>query len=208
MSETNSLLLHALLLLLVVGSIVGLLVGVAMVLWPTWLMRVNRRANQWIPTRQFDRLLEQDIKVDPWFYRHHRISGSVLLAGAIFLLYFAIVRVNKAGILGGLTNAYTISPVISAVLLDAVVLSMVLGASFAAIISLFLLVRPSMMRGFEQSANQWLSLRRVLKPLEISRSGIDEYVFQNIQIAGILLLFGSLYTLVGVILWLSRGSVI
>ncbi|MES1981505.1 MAG: hypothetical protein V4443_03410 [Pseudomonadota bacterium] len=208
MSLTNSLLLHALLMLLVVGSIAGLVVGVAMVLYPAWLMRVNRRANQWITTRQIDRVLEQAIKVDRWFYRHHRISGALLLGGAVFLIYFVIVRLNKAGILSGLAKAYAISPAISAVLLDTVVLSMVLGAAFAAIISLFLLVRPSMLRGFEQSANRWLSLRQVLKPLEVSRSGMDEYVFQNIQIAGVLLLLGSLYALAGVTLWLSRsGSV-
>ena len=87
-------------------------------------------------------------------------------------------------------------------LLDSAVLSILLGAAFTLIISLFLLIRPSMLRGFEQGANQWISLRQALKPFEISRVGVDEYVFQNVQLAGVLLLFGSLYTLVGLTHWL------
>jgi len=208
MSLTNSLLLHALLLLLAVGGIAGLLTGAALVLWPAWLMQVNKLANQWIPTRQVDRLLEQAIKVDRWFYRHHRISGGALLAGAIFLVYFVIALLNKGSVVSGLSKAYAISPVISEILLDTVALSMLLGAAFTAIISLFLLSRPSMLRGFEQGANQWLSLRRVLKPFEVSRSGMDEYVFQNVQIVGILLLSGSLYILAAVTFWLSHGSAV
>jgi hypothetical protein len=88
------------------------------------------------------------------------------------------------------------------VLLDSTVLSILLGATFALIISLFLLIRPSMLRGFEQGANQWISLRLVLSPFEISRVGVDEYMFQNVQMAGVLLLFGSLYILVGLTTWL------
>ena len=203
MSLVNTLLLHALLLFLVAGSIAGLVAGAALVLRPAWLLRVSTHTNRWVATRQIDRLLEQAIKVDRWFYRHHRVSGMLLLTGALFLIYFFIARFDRPAIFAGLLSAYPISPMMIGVLLDTVVLSILLGAAFTSIISLFLLYRPSMLKGFEQGANQWFSLRRALKPFEIARSGMDEYVLQNVQMTGVLLLLGSMYTLAGVTIWLS-----
>jgi len=203
MSLANTMLLHAWLLFLMVGSIAGLLAGVALIIHPSWLLHTNRHANRWVATRQIDRMLEQAIKMDRWFYRHHRISGILLLAGAVFLIYFFTARFDRLATLAGLSRIFLLTPTITGVLLDSVVLSILLGAAFTSIISLFLLSRPSMLRGFEQGANQWLSLRRAIKPLEMARPGMDDYVFRNVQIVGALLLLGSLYTLAGVTVWLN-----
>ena len=202
MSIINKLVFHMLLLFLVVGSIAGLFMGAALVMRPTWLLHASRRANRWIATRRIDSMLERIIKVDRWFYRHHRITGMLLLAGAVFLVYFFTARLDKPRILAGMSRAFSTPPALTDVLLDSTVLSILLGATFTIIISLFLLIRPSLLRGFEQGANQWVSLRRALKMFEISRVGVDEYIFQNVQMAGVLLLLGSLYTLAGLTAWL------
>jgi hypothetical protein len=55
--------------------------------------------------------------------------------------------------------------------------------------------RPSLLRGFEETANQWLSLRRAMKPMEIQRDNMDRYVQRYARQVGIFLLLGSLYTL-------------
>lgn len=198
----GKLLFHMLLLFLMVGSIAGLFAGAALVLRPAWLLHASWCVNRWIATRQVASLLERVVKVDRWFYRHHHASGMSLLAGAIFLIYFFTASFDRIRTLIGLSRVFAIPPVFTLVLLDTAVLSILLGAAFALIVSLFLLIRPSMLRGFEQGANQWISLRRALKPFEISRVGVDEYVFQNVQMAGVLLLFGSLYTLAGLTVWL------
>lgn len=198
----GKLLFHVLLLFLMAGGIAGLFAGAALVLRPAWLLQVSRSANRWIATRQAASVLERVIKVDRWFYRHHYESGTLLLAGAVFLIYFFTARFDRLRILIGLSNAFALPPVITVTLLDSAVLGILLGAAFALIISLFLLIRPSMLRGFEQGANQWISLRRALKPFEIVRVGVDEYVFQNVQMAGVLLLFGSLYILAVLTIWL------
>ncbi len=176
MSDINKFLFHALMLFLMGGSIAGLFAGASLVLRPAWLLHVSKRANRWIATRQITGMLEQVVKVDRWFYRHHQASGMLLLTGSIFLIYFFTDRFDKLRILIGLSRAFAIPPVLTEVLLDSAVLSILLGAAFALIISLFLLIRPSMLRGFEQGANQWISLRRALRPFEIPRVGVDEYV--------------------------------
>ncbi|MDD5180681.1 MAG: hypothetical protein PHT15_05415 [Gallionellaceae bacterium] len=203
MSITDTLLLRSLLLFLMLGSVAGLFAGMALIMRPDWLSRVNKHASRWMSTRQFERPLERTVKLDHWFYRHHRTSGILILAGAVYTLYFFTAILDKPSILAGLSRKFPIPPALIASLLDALVLSCVLGAAFALIISLFLLIRPSLLRGFEQGANRVLSLRHALKPLEIQRSGVDEYVLHNVRLAGMLLLFGSLYALVGMGIWMS-----
>ena len=202
MPAVNKILVHALLLFLMVGSVAGLVAGVVLVLRPAWLLHVSRRANRLIAMPPITNLLDQVVKVDRWFYRHHQASGLSLLAGAVLLIYFFTARFDKVTLLAGLSGKFPIPDVFVEILLDSVVLSIMLGAAAALIIGLFLLIRPSMLRGFEQDANQWISMGRVIKPLELSRVDIDEYVFQNVQITGALLLFGSLYTLAGLTIWL------
>jgi hypothetical protein len=80
-------------------------------------------------------------------------------------------------------------------------LTALLGAIFALIVSLFVFFRPSLMRGFERGANQWISLRRALKPLEIAHNSVDEFTFRHTQQMGVILVLGSLYTLVVLTSW-------
>jgi hypothetical protein len=199
---TSKVLVHAFLLLLMAGGIVGLIMGALLLLRPAWLLNIGQYTNRWIATRRLSLLLDRVVQIDRWFYRHHLISGALLLAGAIFLLYFFVAMLDKARLLERLSHALLLSPVITETLLDATVLIILLGAVFTVIVSLFMLARPSELRGFEQRSNQWISLRRALKPLEVARSGFDEYVFLNVQLAGVLLLFCSLYILIGLTPWL------
>ena len=202
MSVAHKLLLHAMLLSLMVGSIAGLFVGVLMVLRPSWLLHASARVNRWVATRHITNFMEKLIKVDRWFYRYHQISGIFLLSGAVFLIYFFSARFDKPRMLPVLFRAYPLPPALIDVLLDSAVLSILLGAVLVLIVGLFLLIRPSMLRGFELGANQWISLRRALRPFEISRFGVDEYLFQSVQMVGLLLLFGSLYTMAVLTAWL------
>ena len=195
-------LLHVLLIFLMFGSIVGLFTGAALVLRPSWMLYASKLANRWITMRKTSDFLERLIKIDRWFYRYRHVSGMFLMVGATFLIYFFTVRFDKLAVLEGLCKRYSLPSAFIEVLLDSSVLSILLGAAFALIISLFLLIRPSMMRDFEQGANQWISMRQALKPLEVSRVGVDQFVFRNVQMSGVLLLFGSLYTLAMLTIWL------
>ncbi|HEY5993745.1 MAG TPA: hypothetical protein VIU46_03995 [Gallionellaceae bacterium] len=200
----ESLLLRSVVLFLLAGSLAGLVVG-ALLLWrPQRLHAVSALLNRWISTRHLDQSLERSVSLDPWFYRYRRTSGVLTLLGSCYILYFFTVSLDKASAINGLSQYFKLPALLVGGLLDAGALIALLGATFAAFISLFLLWRPSMLRDFEQGANQWLSLRRALKPVEIPRPGVDEYVFQYARRAGILLMLGSLYTLVLLTFWLSR----
>lgn len=200
----ESLLLRSAVLFLIAGSLAGLVVG-ALLLWrPQRLRMVSAVLNRWVSTRHLDQSLERSVSLDPWFYRYRRSSGVLTLLGSCYILYFFTVSLDKVDAINGLSRYFKQPVVLVGALLDAGVLIALLGALFAGFISLFLLWRPSLLREFEQGANQWLSLRRALKPLEIPRQGVDEYVLQHGRRAGILLVLGSLYTLVLLTFWFSH----
>ena len=200
----ESLLLRSAVLFLMVGGLAGMVVG-ALLLWrPQRLRAVSVFLNRWITTRHLNQSLERSVSLDPWFYRFRRASGTLTLLGSCYILYVFTMGMDRAAAINAFSLNYKLPPALVAALLDGGVLIALLGALFAGFISLFLLLRPSLLRDFEQGANQWVSLRRALKPAEIPRPGLDELVFRHGRRAGILLVLGSLYTLVLLAMMLNR----
>ena len=198
------LLLRSAVIFLMLGSLAGLVVGSLLIWNPHRLRKIGNMLNRWISTRHLDQTLDRSIDIDPWFYRHHRVSAGLILLASIYILYAFTIGLDRASAITGLSRHFPLPSGLIGGLLDALVLSALLGALFAAFISLFLLLRPSMLRDFEQGANRWVSLRRGLKPLEIQREGMDEYAFKYNRQAGILLVLGSLYTLALLTFWFSH----
>ena len=192
----ETLLLRSAVLFLLAGSMAGLVVG-AMLLWyPERLRVVSNVLNRWVTTRHLDQSLERTIVFDPWFYRYRRTGATLTLLASGYILYFFTMGLDRANAVIVFSRFFALPSGLVGGLLDALALSALLGALFAALVSLFLLWRPSVLRDFEQKANQWVSLRRALKPLEIPRAGVDGYVYKYGRQSGILLMLGSLYVLV------------
>lgn len=202
MTIVTALLLRTLLLILMLGSVAGLLAGAVLILRPDWLLRASKRLNRWVSTRKLTVSLERTIPLEHWFYRYRRLSGAFIMLGALYMLYFFMIKFDKAGVLNVFSNA-TLPPSLMQGLLDGLVLIGISSAVIALIVSLFLFFRPSKLRNLEFSVNQSASLRRALKPLEIPRSGVDEYVLRKSYIVGALLVLGSLYTIAGLMAWLN-----
>lgn len=191
-------------LFLITGSLAGMVVGALLLLRRQNLQLASQKLNRWISTRHLDQSLERTVAVDPFFYRHRRIGGALTLLGAFYILYFFALRMDRSGMIGGLAQYFKLPAALVSALLDALTLSALLGASVAALISLFLLLRPSLLRDFEQGANRWVSLRRALKPMEVQHLGMDEYVYKHSQQTGILLVLGSLYVLASLLFWIGH----
>jgi len=192
---TDAVLTRSLILFLLLGSVAGLFAGAALLLRPELLLRASKFANRWVSTRQLARPLARFFSLDSWFYRYNLLSGAVLMSGSIYMVYFFTAVFDKTVALNNVFK-FALPPALMAGLVDALVLSALMGAVFALLISLFLVLRPSMLREFELSANRSVSLRKELKPLEITRDGVDQCVFRHVRLAGMLILSGSIYTLV------------
>lgn len=203
MSIAEPIILRSAVLFLMLGSVAGVLAGVVLIVRPEWLRHLGKFTNRWISTRHLNKGLEKPVNLDAWFYRYSKLSGIVLLAGATFIIYFFITSFNKLSTIASLFKNSGLPPSLLDGLLDGLVLIILVGSVLALIVALFLFFRPSLLRGFEQRANHTASLRRAMKPLEIPRSNLDEYVFRHVQLVGVLLVLGSVYTLVGLAAWLD-----
>jgi hypothetical protein len=191
---------QALLQFTALASILGLIAGALLIVHPDWLAQLGNYTNRWVSTRKVDRSLEKWISLDNWFYRHHRASGSLLLAGAVWVIGYFIISFDKPSALAVLSRGSHVPAQLLDALLETFVIMSLMGAAFSIAVGLLLLMRPALLRDLGQGGNQWLSLRKTLKPVEIPRSGVDEYVFRNGRLAGTLLLLGSIYILGGLLL--------
>jgi hypothetical protein len=157
---------------------------------------ISAMLNRWISTRTLDKALESSFALEPWLYRYRRATGALILIGAMFVLFYFTVQLERAETIAGLAKHFHYFPSLVAGLLDALVMSSLVGALSAVFVALCLMFRPSLLRGFEETANQWLSLRRAMKPMEMQRDNMDRYVQRYARQVGIFLLLGSLYIMV------------
>lgn len=200
----QSWLLQSAVIFLILGSLAGVLVGALLLFWPQRLQRPSAVLNRWISTRRMDRVLERSIRLDPWLYRHRHLTGLFILGGALYILYFFTVQLDRTRTVAGLVRHFGYHPVLVGGMLDAMVLGALLGSLCASLVALFILFRPSLLRDFEQGTNRWLSLRKTLKPLEIPREDMERFVARYARQTGLFLMLGGLYTLVLLLFWLGR----
>lgn len=201
---TREILLHAMVWFLLLGSIAGLGMGALLISRPDRLRALSNILNRWISTRHLEAPLERSVSLDPWFYRHRRISAGVIQLGAIYMLYFFTVSLDAQSAINAISGKFAIPDAAAAWLLDAMVLASLTGAVLAFFVSMFLMLRPSALREFEQGANRWISLRQAMKPVEIVRGEVDEFVYKHARRAGILLIVGSMYVLALLATWISQ----
>ncbi len=197
-------LLQSAVIFLILGSVAAIMIGGMLLFRHEQLRKVSALLDRWISTRRFDRPLEKRISLDPWFYRHSRVTGVAILAGAVFILYFFTFELERAQTVAGLVHRFSYPSALAEAMVDALVLIAFLGALSAVLVSVFILFRPSLLRGFETQANQWLSLRKSIKPLEIPRDDLERYVERHARQFGILFMLGGLYVLVLLLAWMGN----
>ncbi len=184
-------LLESLAIFLLVGALAGMAVSLMLIFRPHLLERIGSVANRWISTRRMNRLLDRSIDIEYWFYRHHRLFGIAAVLGAGYIMAYFGLLFDKAIALQHL-SAYASARLLDG-LLDALVLASLSGAAVALFVGLFLWLRPSLLRGIEESSNQWISLRRPTRQMDIPRDQVERFVAGHTRGIGWLLLLGSLY---------------
>ena len=182
---------RALAIFLLIGALFGVALALLLIFRPQLLEPVNRVANRWISTGNMNLWLDRSISMEHWFYRHHRILGLVIVLGASYMFVYFGILFDKAITLqrlGGILPAKLLDG-----LLDALVLGSLVGGAVAFIVGLFLLLRPSLLRGMEEEANQWISTRQAAELLDVSHGQVDVFVARHAQRIGWLLLLASIY---------------
>lgn len=178
---------------LVVGLVMSLLVSVMLVAAPARLLEINRRVSRWIDTGRHFQVLERPLMLERLFYRHHRPLGAFIVLGAVYVLWRWAVAYDREAVIGLLDRRWVTSGldwIVGAV--ETVVVGLhvlILG------MGLVILVRPSLLKNLERTANRWhpgWSTER----LDASIESIDRGVALSPRLAGLALLVASLWSLV------------
>jgi len=186
------LLWRALAIFLLIGALMGVAVSLLLILKPDLMARANRVANQWISMRRITRCFDRFISLEHWFYQYHRPLGILIMLGAGYILVYFGLLFDKAAALQRLTG-YVPNKMLLGGLLDVLVLTSLIGALVALVVGVFLWLRPSLLRGVDGVANQWMTSRRATKVMDVMHDQSDPFVTRHAQRVGWLLLMGSIY---------------
>ena len=188
---TDLILWQSLAIFLLIGALLGILLGLLLIIRPQLMQAVNRAANRWISMRRMNKLIERSISIEYWIHRRHRPLGILIALGATYILIHFGLLFDKAPSLQRMTSYLPVQ--MADGLLDALVLAALTGGALALWAGLMLWLRPSLLRSIEEEANQWITLRRTTKVLDVPHDQVDSFVLNHARKVGWLLLLGSIY---------------
>lgn len=195
------LLWRALAIFLAIGALTGIVLALVLILKPHLIERIDRVANHWVSMRHISQWMDRSISIERWCYRHHGPLGLfVILAASYMLLYFGW-EFDRAVALKSL-SVYVTSKLVLDMLLQAMVLIALIGAAVALLVGFFMWLRPSLLRGVEDTSNQWISSRRATKAIDVERGQVDAFAVRHAQRVGWLLLLASIYLFFVMFRWL------
>ncbi len=202
--STNSienLLWHALAIFLLIGAVSGIALGLLLVFNSPWLQRINLIANRWISMRHIGLWLDRSISIERWFYRHHRVMGVFVMLGALYILLYFGLMYDRVLSLERLARYMPASLV--EILLEALVYTSLIGGVISLLAGCIIFLRPSLLRGIEKGANQWVTSRNVTKLLDVPHSHVDLFIAHHAKSVGVLLLLASGYLFFAMFCFLS-----
>ncbi|MDO8811458.1 MAG: hypothetical protein Q7J38_05440 [Gallionella sp.] len=188
---TDLILWQSLAIFLLIVALLGILLGLLLIIRPQLMQAINHAANRWVSMRRMNKLIERSISIEYWIHRHHRPLGILIAFGAIYILMYFGLLFDRAPSLQRMTSYLPVQ--MADGLLDALVLAALTGGALALWAGLMLWLRPSLLRGIEEEANQWVTLRRTTKVLDVPRDQVDSFVLNHANKVGWLLLLGSIY---------------
>lgn len=169
-------------LFIITGSIIALIFGLALMFMPGTALKLNMKINQPLTAKIKNTL----IRSEPFFYRHAKINGAILILGSLFVLY-TLITFNFNLLIPYLPKQLSAS--IWSWLLQAGQLFFFVGSAFILVFGLIVFIRPSLIKTFETAANRWFSVQPVFSFLN---TNID---IDNQWLSAYPRIFGFFFTL-------------
>ena len=187
---------------LIVG-VVGVLLGLALIARNESALRLLDRLNHWTSIRPALRPLEIPHDVEQGARRHPRGLGVAVLIGALFSLYFLLLRVGAADLTAVLTTSGSMAPLLwfANSIRWALIAANVIALAIGVVLAFF----PQMLEPLAAHANRWISARRLARKADAMDLTIDNVVRAYPRIAGTLIALGALVPAIGATMMLLGG---
>jgi hypothetical protein len=169
----------ALMLCLLAGSLAGIVFGCALALKSGPTLQFIMRMNRWVSTRKALEPLEVPRNVDPPLGSpYRRVLGALFIAGGLITMYFLLTRLDIAHAI----NAKR--ALLAALALEVTKYFLVAGGLFALVIGVLMVFRPAALAAFEERMNRWYSTRRLVAAEEVMHTPLEPRVEAYPQAAG------------------------
>ncbi|HEX5054888.1 MAG TPA: hypothetical protein VFX02_00170 [Gammaproteobacteria bacterium] len=164
--------------------------GIWALLAPQAFLRLNRLCSTWVETRGFETKLSANrFSLDRLIYRHHLISGSLLLVASLGLLYLVLFHLAVTPAKVEQAVAYQWFPLFYESLLSFACLAGIIGM----IVGMIVFIRPSSLKLAESWGNQSVSLQPLVERLERRFDMVDLWVERHTRLfGGMVVLFACL----------------
>ena len=170
-----------------IASVLGVAAG-AVLLRAPGVLRAGGRWRRWLLELDLVALLDLRRTIERPLYRHHRVFGAVVIAGAVscFAALWALER--KPALAGALFESAGTWGGWAAILAAWAL------AAFALGIGVFVLIRPSALKKLEAAANRWIEpILSTGRPEAPAGYGvISRFVLRMPRLTGLLLLASGL----------------
>lgn len=177
-------------LFIIIGSFFALLLGIGLIFAPFVTLKLNSKINTHISLREKTKAIETEIKSEPLFYKYSKISGIILILGSIFVLY-TLATFNAYSLIPHLPKSIT--PPAWEWIIDSAQIFFFITCCFILIFGIIILIRPSLVKNFEEGANHWISTRKSFSKMS---TDID---FTNKLVSTYPRLFGAFITFISLI---------
>jgi hypothetical protein len=205
MQITPDSMLHYLVVLLIVGNVFAFGVGVLMLAAPQQFSALFKFSQRWISIRKLTKPLEKPRPTELTMLRYPRMLGSILLVSAALILIKGTIFITGISVADGgklLARLYVDANIASGAwesLWISLIAFIALGAVAAVVVGLMALFKLGKLRHLSESANRWVSTRKLTKPLDTPHYHLDKLVLARPR------LWGGLITVLGlfsaVVLW-------
>jgi len=167
-------------------------IGVWALVAPASFITWSRRLSIWVEMGRADRDRDRGISLERPFYRYHLVTGPLIIAGALFVVYEVLFRITPEEIKPLFVKGSGITSVWIEILIDTAFGWIYISSFFAFTVGVVVTLRPSYLKGIERKANLWVDTRDLSSVADKRNDFLDKWVSANPRWFGILALSGSL----------------
>ncbi len=161
--------------IIIVGTALSMLYGLWLIISPTTALKLNQRINKSFSLRETTKPLEKPVHIESKFYRHAKISGILLILGAIYLLYLLFWELNFEELAKNLPGLTVLT---WEWLLQAFQVFFGIMSVIVFLMGFLILLRPSQLKPLEEKANTWVSTRQKMQFMSEDRGQADKLLDQ------------------------------
>lgn len=167
--------------------------GLALIIAPAQVLGTARTLNRWISTKPFFDSLNRPRYQERYFYRNHRISGTIIVVLSAICLYILVFYHSPAAITAQLIR--TMETEFGRWLIVSLYYLLLGCLGVALLVGVVVLIRPSLLKSLEQWGNRWVDTDRELEGFDRVHEIPGHILPGRPRWFGLFVLLGALYIL-------------